>query len=100
MSPKAADRIHLRYPKKAPATLLNKWLPGRNDFSEPRASVMLKPLPFADAGRLVQLWLDDGKDRRTPPANTLLEQWRESRGRPVRSSGRSGARENPAAGIM
>jgi len=40
-------------------------------------TVMLKPLPYADPGRLVQVWLDDGKDERSAPENTLIERWRE-----------------------
>lgn len=39
-------------------------------------TVMLKPLPYTDAGRLVQVWVDDGKQERTPPANKLIERWR------------------------
>ncbi len=41
-------------------------------------NVMLKPLPYADSSRLVQIWLDDGKDERSAPENTLTERWRES----------------------
>ena len=40
-------------------------------------TVMLKPLPFPDSGRLVQVWIDDGKEERTPPFNSLIEKWRE-----------------------
>jgi putative ABC transport system permease protein len=41
-------------------------------------TVMLRPLPYADPSRLVQIWLDDGKDERNPPENTLIERWREN----------------------
>ncbi len=41
-------------------------------------SVMLKPLPYTDAPRLVQVWLDDGKEARNPPENPLIEHWREA----------------------
>ncbi len=41
-------------------------------------SVMLKPLPYADADRLVQVWLDDGKEERNPSENPLIEHWREA----------------------
>ncbi|MEX2304065.1 MAG: ABC transporter permease, partial [Bryobacterales bacterium] len=40
-------------------------------------NVMLKPLPYADSDRLVQVWLSDEKDERNAPRNTLIEQWRQ-----------------------
>jgi putative ABC transport system permease protein len=41
-------------------------------------NVMLKPLPYADPGRLAQVWVNqDDKERNIPP-NTLIERWRES----------------------
>jgi predicted permease len=40
-------------------------------------AVMLKPLPYPDRDRLMQVWLDNGKEPRTAVPNTLLQQWRE-----------------------
>jgi len=40
-------------------------------------TVMLKPLPYADPSRLVQVWIDDGQDQRKAPENTIIERWRE-----------------------
>ncbi len=42
-------------------------------------TVMLKPLPYADSSRLVQVWLDDGKEERNAPENLLIERWRQGR---------------------
>jgi putative ABC transport system permease protein len=40
-------------------------------------NVMLKPLPYADPERLVQVWVNtDGRERNSPP-NALIELWRE-----------------------
>jgi hypothetical protein len=41
-------------------------------------NVFLTPLPLPDAGRLVQIWVDDGKEERTAPRSTIIEKWRES----------------------
>jgi putative ABC transport system permease protein len=40
-------------------------------------NAMLKPLPYADSSRLVQVWMSDGREERNAPRNTLIEQWRE-----------------------
>src|SRR5262245_6133806 len=41
-------------------------------------TVLLSPLPLPDASRLVQIWVDDGKEQRTAPRNNVIEKWRES----------------------
>jgi predicted permease len=40
-------------------------------------TVMLKPLPYAEPGRLVQVWVHNGKDERSAPENAATERWRE-----------------------
>jgi putative ABC transport system permease protein len=41
-------------------------------------TVMLKPLPYADPGRLAQVWLSNDRDDRNPIDNALVEQWRQA----------------------
>jgi putative ABC transport system permease protein len=41
-------------------------------------SVMLKPLPYPDPDRLVQVWVDNTKNDRSAPPNALVDRWRES----------------------
>lgn len=41
-------------------------------------SVMLKPLPYADSGRLVQIWRADEKKERNILMNATLDRWREA----------------------
>lgn len=38
-------------------------------------TVMLKPLPYHEPARLVQIWVDDGKDERNAPETELIEDW-------------------------
>jgi putative ABC transport system permease protein len=40
--------------------------------------VMLKPLPYPDPGRLVQVWVSNDNEERNAPQNTLIERWREA----------------------
>lgn len=40
-------------------------------------NVMLKPLPYAEPARLVQIWVEE-KEPRTPPENVLIEKWQHS----------------------
>lgn len=41
-------------------------------------TVMLRPLPYADSSRLLQVWQDDGKETRNSSKKELIERWRES----------------------
>ncbi|QOY90769.1 ADOP family duplicated permease [Paludibaculum fermentans] len=40
-------------------------------------NVMLKPLPYAEPARLMQVWVEE-KEPRTPPENVLIDKWQHS----------------------
>ena len=74
-----AFRLWRKRPVVAAAAVLTIALGASLNIAVTEAiwTVMLKPLPYPHADRLVQIWVDDGKDERSAPGRALIDTWRD-----------------------